>query len=168
MEALRYRDIREKKDRVLRLTGFHPAEFEALCDKFRLVWEKYIKNTTLEGKPRKRQVRKERKNSMLPTSEDKLLFLLYEHKNYPTQEVLATQFGMEQPHANMWLKILRPVLQEALRQGGDLPERVSERLGKAIGDRQRVVIDGVERPILRSGDHETQQEDFSGKKKTLR
>jgi hypothetical protein len=75
---------------------------------------------------------------------------------------------MEQPHANMWLKILRPVLQEALRQGGDLPERVSERLGKAIGDRQRVVIDGVERPILRSGDHETQQEDFSGKKKTLR
>lgn len=36
--------------------------------------EKYIKNTTLEGKPRKRQVKKERKNSMLPTTEDKLLF----------------------------------------------------------------------------------------------
>ena len=168
MEALRYRDICEKKDRVLRLTGFQPEEFEALCAKFRPVWERYIKNTTLEGKPRKRQVRKERKNSMLPTTEDKLLFLLYEHKNYPTQEALATQFGMEQPHANMWLKTLRPLLQETLHREGDLPQRVSERLNKAIGDRKRVIIDGVERPILRSGDHETQEEEFSGKKKTLR
>jgi hypothetical protein len=168
MEALRYQDIREKKDRVLRLTGFQVEEFEALCTKFRPVWEKYIKNTTLEGFPRKRQVRKERKNSMLPTTEDKLLFLLYEHKNYPTQEALATQFGMEQPHANMWLKILRPLLQDTLHREGDLPQRISERLNKAIGGRKRVIIDGVERPILRSGDPETQQEEFSGKKKTLR
>lgn len=168
MEALRYRDIREKKDRVLRLTGFQVEEFEVLCAKFTPVWEKYIKSTTLEGKPRKRQVKKERKNSMLPTTADKLLFLLYEHKNYPTQEALATQFGMEQPHANMWLKTLRPLLQETLHREGDLPERVSERLNKAIGDRKRVIIDGVERPILRSGDNETQQEEFSGKKKTLR
>jgi hypothetical protein len=168
MEALRYQDIREKKDRVLRLTGFQVEEFEALCTKFRPVWEKYIKNTTLEGFPRKRQVRKERKNSMLPTTEDKLLFLLYEHKNYPTQEALATQFGMEQPHANMWLKILRPLLQDTLHREGDLPQRISEHLNKGIGGRKRVIIDGVERPILRSGDHETQQEEFSGKKKTLR
>lgn len=168
MGALRYQDICEKKDKVLRLTGLLPEEFEALCAKFGPVWEKYIKNTTLEGKPRKRQVRKERKNSMLPTTEDKLLFLLYEHKNYPTQEALATQFGMEQPHANMWLKILRPVLQESLQQQGDLPQRLSERLDKVIGERKRVIIDGVERPILRSGDYETQQEEFSGKKKTLR
>ena len=168
MEALRYRDIREKKDRVLRLTGFQAEEFEALCVKFTQVWEKHIKNTTLEGKPRKRQVKKERKNSMLPTTEDKLLFLLYEHKNYPTQEALATQFGMEQPHANMWLKILRPLLQETLHREGDLPQRVSERLNKAIGDRKRVIIDGVERPILRSGDNEMQEEEYSGKKKTLR
>ncbi len=110
MAALRYGDIREKKDRVLRLTGFHPVEFEALCSNFKPILDKYLKNHTLEGKPRKRQVVKERKNSILPTAADKLLFLLYEHKNYPTQEVLATQFGMEQPHANMWLKILRPLL----------------------------------------------------------
>jgi hypothetical protein len=168
MAALRYGDIREKKDRVLRLTGFHPVEFEALCSNFKPILDKYLKNHTLEGKPRKRQVVKERKNSILPTAADKLLFLLYEHKNYPTQEVLATQFGMEQPHANMWLKILRPLLQETLRQTGDLPERVSERLYRTIGDRKQVLIDGVERPILRSGDNETQEEDFSGKKKTLR
>jgi hypothetical protein len=75
---------------------------------------------------------------------------------------------MEQPHANMWLKILRPLLQETLHREGDLPQRVSERLNKAIGDRKRVIIDGVERPILRSADYETQEEEFSGKKKTLR
>lgn len=168
MEALRYRDIREKKDRVLRLTGFQPEEFEELSIKFGQVLGNYIKNYTLEGKLRKRKVVKERKNSILPTAEDKLLFLLYEHKNYPTQEALATQFGMEQPQANMWLRILRPLLQETLRQTQDLPERNSERLNRAIGDRKQVIIDGVERPILRSSDHETQEEDFSGKKKTLR
>lgn len=168
MKALRYRDIREKKARVLRLTGFQVGEFEALCIKFAPIWDKFIRSTTLEGKPRKRLVRKERKNSMLPSTEDKLLFLLYEHKNYPTQEVLATQFGMEQPHANKWLKILRPILQETLQREGDLPQRVSERLDRAIGERQRVIIDGVERPILRSGDNEKQQEEYSGKKKTLR
>ena len=168
MEAIRYESIREKKNKVLSLTGFLPDEFDALCAKFKLVWEKYIKIFTLEGKRRKRQVKKERKNSMLPTIEDKLLFLLYEHKNYPTQEILATMFGMEQPHANTWLKILRPLLQETLKLEGDLPQRTSERLNRVLGDRQRIVIDGVERPILRAGDHEAQQEDFSGKKKTLR
>jgi hypothetical protein len=167
MEALRYQSIRDKKNRVLRLTGFHPEEFESLCAEFRPVWDKYIKYNTLEGKPRKRIVRKERTNAMLPTHEDKLLFLLYEHKNYPTQEALATQFNMEQPHANQWLKILRPLLEETLRRGGDLPVRNSERLNKAIGERKAVLIDGVERPILRSADLETQQEEFSGKKKAL-
>ena len=168
MEALRYQSIREKKDRVLRLTGFQVEEFEALCLEFRPVWDKFIKYNTLEGKPRKRLVQKERANAMLPTLEDKLLFLLYEHKNYPTQEALATQFDMAQPHANLWLKILRPLLEETLARGGDLPVRTAERLNKAIGERKAVLIDGVERPILRSADSETQREEYSGKKTALR
>jgi Helix-turn-helix of DDE superfamily endonuclease len=168
MEALRYTDIKLKKDRVLRLTGFTAEEFEQLCAKFSEEWSKFIKTTTLEGKPRQRKVNKERKNSMLPTIEDKLLFILYDHKNYVTQDVLATQFGMEQPHANFWLKLLRPILEETLKKGDNLPARTTERLSKILGTRTKVIIDGVERPILRSGDYETQEEDFSGKKKTLR
>jgi hypothetical protein len=168
MEKLRYADIRKKADRVMSLTGFKPEEFEALCAEFKPVWEKYISQHTLEGKRRQRQVRKERKNAMLPSVEDKLLFLLYEHKNYPTQEVLATQFDMEQPHVSNWLKILRPMLEETLSKSKDLPVRQAEGLSKAIGERKKVVIDGVERPILRSGDYQTQEEEYSGKKKTLR
>ena len=168
MKGLFYADIREKKERVLRLTGFTPDEFVSLSHEFRPVWEKFIRRYTLEGKERKRQVKKERKNAMLPKVEDKLLFLLYSLKNYPTQEALATQFNMEQPHANMWLRVLRPLLSEALAQAGDLPEQTVERLNKAIGSRQSVIIDGVERPILRSGDSAIQAEEFSGKKKTRR
>lgn len=48
-----------------------------------------------------------------------------------------------------------------------LPVRTHERLSKTIGTRDKVIIDGAERPILRSGDHETQEDDFSEKKKTL-
>ena len=168
MNGLHYAAIREKKDRVLRLTGFTPVEFEALHQLFETKWASFIRRYTLEGKARKRQVQKERKNAMLPKVEDKLLFLLYSLKNYPTQEALATQFNMEQPHANMWLRVLRPLLSEALAQGGDLPEQTVERLNKAIGSRQSVIIDGVERPILRSGDSAIQAEEFSGKKKTRR
>ena len=147
MIGLQYAAIREKKDRVLRLTGFTPDEFEALHQLFDVKWASFIRRYTLEGKERKRQVQKERKNAMLPKVEDKLLFLLYSLKNYPTQEALATQFNMEQPHANMWLRVLRPLLSEALAQGGDLPEQTVERLNKAIGSRQSVIIDGVERPF---------------------
>lgn len=165
MSRLRYSDLAGKAARLLKLTGLTPEEFEGLSARMSPLWDKFIRRYTLEGKPRQRLVQKERKNSTLPTIEDKLLFLLYELRNYPTQEVLATQFGMEQPHASMWLKLLRPILQEALH--GELPERYGEKISKAIGDRELLIIDGAERPVLRSGDKETQAEEYSGKKKTL-
>lgn len=168
MKQLSYSDIRGNSSRVLGLTGLKPEEFETLLAAFRPIWEDFIEHHTLEGKVRQRVVRRERKNAMLPTVEDKLLFILYEHKNYPTQEALATQFDMDQPHANVWLKILRPMLTQALSRSGDLPVRRAEGLDKAIGGRKRVVIDGVERPVLRSTDDATQREEYSGKKKTLR
>lgn len=51
----------------------------------------------------------------------------------------------------MWLKTLRLILQEILQWKGDLPQRISERIDRAIGECQRV--------ILRSGDNETQREE---------
>lgn len=168
MKGLSYKDIKYKPHKVLSHTGLKASEFETLLAAFSQRWQHYIRHYTLEGKVRKRLVQKERSNAVLPTAADKLLFILYHHKNNPLQEALATLFGMEQPHANQWLKRLMPILQDSLSRQGVMPERKAERLHRVLQGVEKVLIDGTERPIQRSGDAETQREDYSGKKKTLR
>lgn len=164
---LRYKEVVIKAHRLQSLTGYNVEEFTALLNSFSEVWRNYIRHYTLEGKKRQRLVQKERKNGLLPTDADKLFFILYQYKNHCLQETLATTFGMEQPHACFWLKLLRPILKETLRKEQVLPERQAERINRAIMGLEEVIIDGVERPIQRSTDEETQKADFSGKKKTL-
>ena len=167
MAKLRYSDLRENPKALLAHTGFKPDEFEHLCVFFDQAWQGYIKYYTLEGKPRERQSRG-RKNETLPTSEDKLLFVLYYLKTNPLQEVLAAAFSMRQPHASTWLKLLLPILEQALGRADCLPERHSERLYRAVAAHQRVLIDGTERPVGRSTDYQTQKEHYSGKKNAIR
>lgn len=167
MKGLSYHDIEAKPHKVLSHTGLGVEEFAMLLNTFSERWQHYLRHYTLEGKLRKRLVKKERSNAMLGSDADKLLFILYHHKNNPLQEALATLFGMEQPHANFWIKLLMPLLQESLQQQGVVPERKAERLHRVLEGVDLVLIDGTERPIQRSADHQTQKEDFSGKKKTL-
>ncbi len=166
MGKLRYTELSGNPKALLAHTGLKPAEFETLCHVFDDCWKQYSKYNTLEGKPRVRQNRS-RKNEILPTSEDKLLFVLYYLKTNPLQEVLASAFGMYQPHASAWLKRLLPRLEEALAETDSLPERHSERLYRAVLDQDTVLIDGTERPIQRSVDNATQREHFSGKKSVI-
>lgn len=168
MKSLSYQAIKDKPHKVLSHTGLKASEFETLLESFSERWHHYISHYTLEGKVRQRKVHKVRSNGILPTAADKLLFILYHHKTNPLQETLATVFGMEQPHANQWLKLLKPILQDTLVRQGVVPERNAERLNRVLQEVDKVLIDGSERPIQRSGDAETQREDFSGKKKTLR
>ncbi len=167
MGKLRYTDLAQNPKALLAHTGFKPDEFEALCVFFDQAWQGYIKYYTLEGKPRERQSRG-RKNETLPTIEDKLFFVLDYLKTNPLQEVLAAAFSMRQPHASTWLGLLLPRLEEALGRADCLPERQSERLARAVAKHERVLIDGTERPVGRSTDYETQKEHYSGKKNVIR
>ncbi len=167
MPKLRYTDLASNEKALLAHTGLKPGECEALCVFFDQAWQRYLRTHTLEGKPRARQSRG-RKNATLPTIQDKLLLVLVYLKTNPLQEVLAASFGMRQPHASTWLKLLLPRLQEALKQAEALPERHSERLARAVAGHQRVLIDGTERPVGRSTDQQTQREYYSGKKNAIR
>ena len=167
MGKLRYTDLADNPKALLAHTGLKPAEFDVLCQAFDHAWKRHAKHYTLEGKLRVRQNRS-RKNEILPTSEDKLLFVLYYLKTNPLQEVLAAAFGMYQSHASAWLKRLLPRLEEALAATDSLPERHSERLYRAVAKQDTVLIDGTERPVQRSVDDETQREHFSGKKSVIR
>lgn len=162
--TLRYSDISNQPQFVVSHTGLSPSEFEALAGKFAQQWEDYMYNFTWEGKARQRQS-KGRKNNVLSTAEDKLLFLLYFLKLNPLQQVLAAAFGMDQPQASRWLEVLRPRLIATLEQERVVPVRKAERLYRLLRNEQQVLIDATERSVGRSIDDETQKEYYSGKKK---
>jgi DNA-binding transcriptional ArsR family regulator len=165
--VLRYSDISSEEKSVRSHTGLSRVEFEALAERFGQEWGRHMRCFTWEGKPRQRQG-KVRRNSVLATVEDKLLFLLYFLKLNPLQEVLATAFGMDQPQASRWLEVLRTRLVATLEKEKVLPERQSERLYRLLADEGRVLIDATERGVGRSIDQETQKEYYSGKKKPHR
>lgn len=162
--VLGYFDICTEDKAVRSHTGLSRVEFEALAEPFGQEWAAYMRCFTWEGKPRRRQS-KVRKNSVLATVEDKLLFVLYFLKLNPLQEVLATAFGMDQPQASRWLEVLRARLIATLAKEKVLPQRKAERLYRLLEEEERVLIDATERSVGRSIDQETQQEYYSGKKK---
>jgi hypothetical protein len=55
--------------------------------------------------------------------EDKLVFILFYFKYYPTQEVLGFLFGIGQSQANEWIHRLTPLLNAALGYEQQLPAR---------------------------------------------
>lgn len=162
--ALRYAAIGGEEKLVRSHTGLKREEFEALAEKFGQEWSHYMRHYTWEGKERQRQG-KERKNSVLASIEDKLLFVLYYLKLNPLQDALATTFGLNQPQASQWLELLRARLLATLAKEKVLPERKAERLYRVLETETKLIIDATERSVGRSVDNETQKEYYSGKKK---
>lgn len=167
MKRLRYTDLASDEKALLAHTGLKPSEFSELCRFFDEAWQRYSRHHTLEGKPRMRQ-NKGRKNSTLPSSEDKLLFVLYYLKTNPLQHVMASAFAMRQPKVSFWLGLLLPRLEQALGRADSLPQRQAERLARAVSGQTRLLLDGTERPVTRSSDYQTQREHYSGKKNDTR
>lgn len=166
MNRLSYQDLRDNSQTISAHTGLNKQEFEALDKEFAKAVETHLGYHTLEGLVRQR-ANKARKNSVLPTSTDKLLFMLMFLKTNPLQEVHAVIFGMNQPQASKWLKLLSNLLLETLAKAKVLPERKSERIAKAVAGLSHILVDVTEREVERSIDYETQQEYYSGKKSVI-
>jgi len=108
------------------------------------------------------------KKGRLVTIADKLFFVLYYFKVYPTFDVLATFFHMARSKACENLHRLAPFLQETLSRLGVLPYRdftSVEELRQAFQGIDRIIIDVTERAHERPQDKEKQSEMYSGKKK---
>lgn len=166
MNRLSYQDLKDNSQIISAHTGLNKEEFEALEKEFTKVAESYLRYHTLEGLLRQRAY-KARACSVLPTSADKLLFIMLFLKTNPLQEVHATSFGMNQPQASKWLKLLSHLLLETLAKARVLPERKSERISKAVAGLTHILVDVTEREVERSTDYETQQEYYSGKKSVI-
>ena len=110
--GLQIRDDRQMKA----LTGLSQAQFDSLLPVFRDMYQATQQKTYEAGVASGTRRRKPGGGSKgkLPTLAEKLLFVLYYYKTYPTFDVLGTQFEMGRSKANENLHKLSPILYDTL------------------------------------------------------
>ena len=163
---MRYTPLKNKPRTFRSLTGLTPTEFEALLKSFGVAWNEFVE-VTFERPNRKRAYGAGR-TAHLKTLEDKLLFILFYYRQYPTQEVQGYFFGMGQTQASEWIHRLSGMLNRALGYEMQLPERRAANLEAVLSSCPSLefIVDGTERPINRPQDKDKQKEYYSGKKKS--
>ena len=167
--GLQIRDERQRKA----LTSLSQAQFDSLLPVFtdmyqatrQQQYEKGVASGTRRRKPGGGAKGK------LPTMAEKLQFVLYYYKTYPTFDVLGTQFEMARSKANENLHKLSPILYDTLVHLELMPYRelaTPEDLQAALQGLDRLLIDATERAYHRSQDEAQQREHYSGKKNGIR
>jgi hypothetical protein len=152
-----------RSDRLMKaLTGLSIAEFERLLPDFAAGLNK---TQAKAKKKRKRAVGGGRRHT-LQRPADKLFFILFYLKCYPTFDLAGLLYGVDRSQAQRWVKALLPVLETVLGWQAVLPQR---RIGSIEEFIQRfpavkdVFIDGTDRPVQRPQQAKAQRECYSGK-----
>jgi len=161
---MKYREARQQGHRFRLLTGLTVEEFDQLFPAFQKAYLEDLRQR--QDQPRQRRQGAGRK-SVLATGEDKLFFILFYFRHYPTQEVLAFWFGFSQGQANQWIHRLTQILQQALGREIQPPARSAADLDEVLQacDDPEVIIDGTDRPTRRPQDSQRQRDEYSGRKK---
>lgn len=150
-------------ERLLRaLSGMNRPAFEQLLITFDSTYQEIQIN-----KPRNRGIGGGRK-ARLKTAQEKLFFILFYFKCYPTFDLAGLLFEIDRSQAHYWVHKLQPVLETTLGNKMVLPARkiqCIEQFMEQFPTVKRVMIDGTERPIQRPKDPEQQKLNYSGKKK---
>lgn len=154
-----------RQDRLMRaMTGLNLQAFARLLVSFSLASKQAEQ---ADATPRQR-ARGGGRKARLAGIDQKLFFVLFYFKCYPTFDLAGILFDLNRSEANRWLHRLQPILETALGKQLALPERKLESIEQFM-ERfpgvQRVIIDGTERPIARPQDSARQQQTYSGKKK---
>lgn len=164
---LNYAKIKDKSRIFRSFTGLTVPAFSHLLNAFGQAEEQAWQQQEAQRRsPRQRQRGGGRKPALIAL-EDKLVFILFYFKYYPTQEVLGFLFGIGQSQANEWIHRLTPLLNAALGYEQQLPARQAADLEQLLAQCPELefIIDGTERPIQRPKDPQRQREHYSGKKK---
>lgn len=151
----------------LALTGLTPREFVALLPTFAECLNRQRKRNYYNNPDRQRKLGGGRKG-FLPSLAEKLFFILFYYKAYPTYDVLAFFCDCNRSNAMRRQKYLSHILEATLGKKLVLPKRQLrsvEDFLKAFPEAKEVFIDGTERPIQRPKDSQKQKANYSGKKK---
>ena len=149
-------------------TGLTSREFDNLSSLFCDAWYSHesSRKFTLAGNERSRKFGGGRR-SELKTTDDKLFFILFWFKVYPTLDIMARIFGISQPQAHYWTKRLTPVLELVMKKKCLLPARQLTTMEEVIAIVPDIhfIIDGTERPICRPTNGMRKKACYSGRKK---
>ena len=160
--------ILNNKRLTLALTGLTPQEFTALLPSFEQAWqEKKQRDYRINRKHRVRKPGGGRRG-FLPGIQDKLFFILFYYKCYPTYDMLTFLYGFDRANGFRRQKQLTAILETTLGKKLVLPERrlkKVEEFFKMFPEAKEVFVDGSERPIQRPKDPKQQKDRYSGKKK---
>src|SRR6266568_7306268 len=150
MAHLQFTDIQDRPTEFLDVTSLTLEEFQQLVPPFEAAFQAHMAAWRLDGKPRTARRFSVYQNCPLPTTEERLFFILTYLKTYALQVVHGRLFGMVQGKANQWIHVLLPVLLTALRTLGDAPARslttLAQRLGVSEADAATVVVPPEEEP----------------------
>jgi hypothetical protein len=151
-------------DRQMRaMTGMNLKVFKALVPIFATAYQ----NATSQSKRWRMRSPGGGRKPKLSTIEDKLLYILVYAKCYPTFDVMGSMFDLSRASAHEWVHKLMPILEQALSDSGALPARSIESMAEfaeECPELNKVILDGMERPIQRPQDAKRQKENYSGKK----
>jgi len=146
------------------LTGLTPNEFHAFVPDFTYYYNE------LQSKRKKSRQRKigGGRSSKIETIEEKLFYILWYMKTYPTFDVASFWVGFARSNACTWMHDLLPVLELTMKRKFVLPQRKiadPEEFLRLYPEIAEVFVDGVERLKQRPKKKKTQQKTYSGKKK---
>jgi len=165
--VMKYQDCLKNGRTFLSLTSLHIAEFEYLHYYFGSICESHYKWHSIDGKKRKLPRLKPNAKERLPSSEEKLFFLLVYLKNNPVQSFQGASFGVSQTQVSNLVSTLNNLLSVTLKKMGLQPALTNDQLQAYLLKHQisHIYQDVTEREIARKTDIEAQREDYSGKKK---
>ncbi len=156
-----------RSDRIMKaVTGVTIEEFNNLLEKFTEELEKARLSSASPAK-RCRASGAGRKHT-LNGAREKLFFILFYLKCYPTYDLAGISFDVDRSQACRWVEQWLPILTRAL--GGEvvLPAKgiaSGAEFKEKFHEVTEIYIDGTERPVQRPVDVERQKACYSGKKK---
>lgn len=158
-------------DRLMKgVTGMSVKEFKRLADDFGRELENEGQLRYGRGFKTGRRQRKPGggRKGVLKTAYEKLFFILFYFKCYPTFDLLGFMFDFNRSNACRSVQKLTPRLERTLGREMVLPKReihTLKELLETIPEVRDLLVDGTERPIQRPKDNEKQKKNYSGKKK---
>lgn len=154
-----------RTDRMCKaLTGLSVGEFKQLSIDFAWNYHEY------EVKRKPDRIRKlgGGRDAYLEKIEEKLFYILWYMKTYPTFDLASFNVGFARSKAHKWVYLLLPILETTMKRKLVLPERKisdPEEFLRLFPEAREVFADGIERSIQRSKNKKKQQKNYSGKKK---
>ena len=154
-----------RTDRMCKATtGLTVAEFTAFVEDFTYYYHEH------ESKRKKTRERKlgGGRVSKLTTIDEKLFYILWYMKTYPTFDVASFWVGFHRSNACEWVHTLLPVLEMTMKRKFVLPQRKisdPEEFLRLFPETAEVFVDGVERLKQRPKKKKAQSKAYSGKKK---